>query len=133
MEPDAYSETRLSEGKEMFDAKCAVCHSDSGRDLVYFGDPDFNSARVIASVKKFVGAATDPEIGEKVYEYLRYYNDGPFQSQDVPFLQPGPYNLEPGNPNPILYSDADFWGSLTGHRIPTPDDICIDKIYIHMT
>ncbi|NLL38342.1 MAG: hypothetical protein GX254_01975 [Clostridiales bacterium] len=129
MEPDAYSETRLSEGKEMFDAKCAVCHSDSGRDLVYFGDPDFNSARVIASVKKFVGAATDPEIGEKVYEYLRYYNDGPFQSQDVPFLQPGPYNLEPGNPNPILYSDADFWGSLTGHRIPTPDDICIDKIY----
>ena len=61
MEPDAYSETRLSEGKEMFDAKCAVCHSDSGRDLVYFGDPDFNSARVIASVKKFVGAATDPK------------------------------------------------------------------------
>lgn len=128
MEPDAYSESRLAEGQAMFEAKCAVCHTDSGRDLVYFGDPDFNSARVISSVKKFVGAAIDPEIGEKVYEYLRYNNDGPFQSQDSPFLQPGPYSLEPGNVNPVLTTDEDFWGSLTGHSIPTPDDVCIDKI-----
>ncbi len=129
LEPDAYSQKRLDEGKSMFETKCAICHADSGRDLVYFGDPDFNSARVIGSVKKFVGAATDPEIGEKVFEYLRYNNDGPFMSQDDPFLQPGPLSLAPGEVNPILSSDKDFWGSLTGHRIPTPDDINIDKLW----
>jgi hypothetical protein len=129
MEPDAYSQTRLAEGKAMFEAKCALCHTDSGRDMVYFGDPDFNASRVAGSVKKFVGAATDPEIGEKVYEYLRYNNDGPFMSQDDPFLQPGPLSLEPGEVNPVLSKDQDFWGSLTGHKIPTPDDINIDKLW----
>jgi hypothetical protein len=129
LEPEAYSPDRLAEGKAMFEAKCAICHTDSGRDLVYFGDPDFNSARVIGSVKKFVGAATDPEIGEKVYEYLRYNNDGPFVSQDEPFLQPGPFEMEPGVVNPILSEDADFWGSLTGHAVPTPDDVNIRDIY----
>lgn len=129
MEPDAYSEKRLAEGKAMFEAKCAICHTDSGRDMVYFGDPDFNATRVAGSVKKFVGAATDPEIGEKVYEYLRSNNDGPFMSQDDPFLQPGPLSLEPGQGNPVLSKDQDFWGSLTGHKIPTPDDINIDKLW----
>jgi hypothetical protein len=126
---DAFSPERLKEGKAVFEEKCAVCHSDSGRDMVYFGDPDFNPARVIGSVKKFAGASDDPEIGEKVYEYLRYYNDGAFMSQDEPFLQPGPRGLEPGVNNPILSRGEDFWGSLTGHRIPTPDDINIDKIW----
>ncbi len=98
---DAYSESRLAEGKAMFDEKCAICHSESGRDMVYFGDPDFNETRVAGSVKKFAGATDDPEIGEKVYEYLRYNNDGPFMSQDDPFLQPGPYGT--GVDNRILY------------------------------
>jgi cytochrome c5 len=129
LEPEAYSADRLAEGKAMFEEKCAICHTDSGRDLVYFGDPDFNAARVIGSVKKFVGAATDPEIGEKVYEYLRYNNDGPFTGQNTPFLQPGPLSLEPGVENPILTTDKDFWGSLTGHKIPTPDDVNMEKIF----
>lgn len=125
LEPDAYSADRLAEGKAMFEEKCGICHTDSGRDLVYFGDPDFNSARVIGSVKKFVGAATDPEIGEKVFEYLRYNNDGPFVSQDEPFLQPGPLELEPGIVNPILNDDEDFWAALTGHSVPTAKDVDI--------
>jgi hypothetical protein len=129
MATDAYSESRLAEGKAMFTAKCAICHTDSGRDLVYFGDPDFNSARVIGSVKKFVGASSDPEIGEKVYEYLRYNNDGPFTSQNTPFLQPGPKDLAPGNANPVLSKDSDFWGALTGHKTATPDDINLDKVW----
>jgi len=129
MEPDAYSQKRLAEGKAVFDAKCAMCHTDSGRDMVYFGDPDFNSTRVIGSVKKFAGAASDPEVGEKVFEYLRYNNDGPFMSQDEPFLQPGPLSLEPGVGNPVLSSDQDFWAALTGHRVPTPDDINIEKLW----
>lgn len=128
LEPEAYDPQRLAEGKAMFDAKCAICHTESGRDLVYFGDPDFNSSRVAGSVKKFVGAAEDPEIGEKVYEYLRYNNDGPFQSQDEPFLQPGPNELTLGNVNPVLSDDMDFWGALTGHDIPTPEDVDIRKI-----
>ncbi len=129
LEPDAYSQKRLAEGKAMFDAKCAICHTDSGRDLVYFGDPDFNSSRVIGSTKKFAGAASDPEIGEKVFEYLRYNNDGPFMSQNDPFLQPGPLSLEPGEGNPVLSKDEDFWGALTGHRVPTPDDVNMEKIW----
>lgn len=129
MEPEAYSEQRLAEGKAMFEEKCAICHAESGRDMVYFGDPDFNSARVIGSVKKFVGAAIDPEIGEKVFEYLRYNNDGPFNSQDEPFLQPGPLDLEPGVINPVLYTDEDFWGALTGHKTPTPEDIDVSTLW----
>ncbi|KNY26015.1 PKD domain-containing protein [Pseudobacteroides cellulosolvens] len=129
MEPDAYSEKRLAEGKAMFEAKCAVCHTDSGRDMVYFGDPDFSATRVAGSVKKFAGSSSDPEIGEKVYEYLRYNNDGPFMSQDDPFLQPGPLSLEPGGGNPVLSRDQDFWGSLTGHKIPTPDDVNIENLW----
>jgi hypothetical protein len=129
LEPDAYSAKRLAEGKAMFEEKCAICHAESGRDMVYFGDPDFNSARVIGSVKKFVGAATDPEIGEKVFEYLRYNNDGPFNGQDEPFLQPGPLDLEPGVINPVLYSDDDFWGALTGHRTPTAEDIDVSTLW----
>jgi len=129
MEPDAYSKARLAMGKAMFEAKCASCHTDSGRDMVMFGDPDFNTARVSGSVKKFAGAMKDPEIGEKVYEYLRYNNAGPFMSQNDPFLQPGPLSLEPGVKNPILSKGEDFWGSLTGHKIPTPDDINIDKVW----
>lgn len=129
LEPDAYSAKRLAEGKAMFEAKCALCHTDSGRDMVYFGFPDFNSARVAGSVKKFVGAATDPEIGEKVYEYLRYNNDGPFMTQEDPFLQPGPLGLGPEKVNPILTKDDDFWGALTGHKVPTPDDVNLDKIW----
>ncbi len=129
MESDAYSAKRILEGKAMFEAKCAVCHTDSGRDMVIFGNPDFKSSRVIGSVKKFAGAVKDPEIGEKVYEYLRYTYDGPFMSQNDPFLQPGPLNLEPGVNNPILSKGDDFWASLTGHKIPTPDDINIEKLW----
>ena len=129
LETDAYSEKRLAEGKATFEAKCAICHTDSGRDMVYFGDPDFNAARVIGSVKKFAGASDDPEIGEKVYEYLRYNNDGPFMSQDDPIMQPGPLKFTPGVINPVLSKREDFWGSLTGHKIPTPDDINIEKIW----
>ena len=129
---DAFSPERLKEGKAVFEEKCAVCHSDSGRDMVYFGDPDFNPARVIGSVKKFAGASDDPEIGEKVYEYLRYYNDGAFMSQDEPFLQPGPRGLEPGVNNPILSRGEDFGVLLRDTGFP-PDDINIDKSGIHMT
>lgn len=129
LEPEAFSPLRLKEGKAVFEAKCAVCHSDSGRDMVMFGNPDFYSNRVIGSVKKFAGATDDPEVGEKVYEYLRYYHLGPFMSQHQPFLQPGPFNMDPGSSNPVLTNPDDFWGALTGHRIPTPEDIEIDKVW----
>ncbi|TYQ18429.1 UNVERIFIED_CONTAM: dockerin type I repeat protein [Acetivibrio alkalicellulosi] len=126
---DAYSAQRLQEGKVAYEEKCGACHTDSGRDMVIFGDPDFTAARVKGSVKKFAGASDDPEIGEKVYEYLRYNHDGAFMSQDQPFLQPGPLELEPGVVNPVLSRREDFWGALTGHIVPTPDDINLHKIW----
>lgn len=129
MEPDAFSPARLAEGKAAFENKCAVCHTDSGRDMVMFGNPDFSPARVIGSVKKFAGAVSDPELGEKVYEYLRYSHPGPFTSQHDPFLQPGPLSLEPGSSNPVLSNPGDFWGALTGHRVPAPEDVDISRVW----
>ncbi|HEY3363640.1 MAG TPA: hypothetical protein VGK74_01135 [Symbiobacteriaceae bacterium] len=129
MEPEAFSPARLAEGKAAFQQKCGVCHTDSGRDMVMFGNPDFNAARVAGSVKKFAGAMQDPEIGEKVFEYLRYNNPGPFMSQHELFLQPGPAVKGPGQTNAVLSERDDFWGALTGHRVPTPEDVAISKVW----
>jgi hypothetical protein len=44
-------------------------------------------------------------------------------------LQPGPYGTGIDHENPVLSEDEDFWAALTGHRIPTPDDVNIEKMW----
>lgn len=130
MATDAFSPERIASGQAFFSQRCAVCHTLSGRDLVMFGDPEFNAARVISATHKFSGASADPEIGEKIYEYLRFNFPGPFQSQHDPIMQPGPDDkFGPGKTNPILSENTDLWGALTGHRFPTAADLDLPRIW----
>ncbi len=123
--PDAFSPERLAEGEAIYLEKCGACHTDSGKDLVMFGE-SFAPARVVSSTKKFAGALGDAEAGEKVYEFLRYNHPGPFMTMDEPFLQSGPLGTAPGSNNPPLNKGGDFWPAWTGHETATIEDIHFD-------